>query len=465
MHPMKDRYYKLRLRLRRKLDEQLKKALGAVKPGHTPNIDEVEKIVGDVSAQMDDALVSELVMQGIREVECTEQTEEPVRKVKCEKCGHNAHLKATESRTIVTMHGTGRFERAVYYCRVCNEDIMPADKVLGISHTGYTRAVDLTAAKMGAVDSYGGGKKLFQELTRIDISAKQIQIVSTKVGLWAKGELLRQAARARQDPELVAKQMHRPDVRVCISADGVHTPMHDGSYREAKVGRVRVVDQEGKVMKDDYCHHIGGLPEFGRRLYGMVAAAGAAECARTNMVSDGAVGLQRLLARLFPDAELVLDWYHACEYLHELARTCWGSLPVGRGKGKLSEEARDTQMKEWVENAKTAMWDGKHKELMGRLTKFPQKTREASNAVKRARGYFKRNRARMRYSEFRAAGIEIGSGHAEGGCKTLVTERMKGAGMRWKEAGAQAVGTLRSLYLSKDAWDPIMSEWPGRAAA
>ena len=462
---MADRYSRLRLKLHRKLDEQLDKALGDVKAGHTPDINEVEKIVGDVSDELDDELLSELVKQGIREVEHSDHTEESVRKVTCGRCGHNAHFRATERRSIVTMRGTARFRRAVYYCRVCNEDIMPADEALGISQKGYTRAVDLTVAKMGALDSYGGGKKLLQELTRINISAKQIQIVSTDVGQWAKGALLKQAARARQDPELVAKQMHRPDVRVCISADGVHTPMHDGSYKEAKIGRVRVVDKQGKVLGDSYCHHIGGLPEFGRLLYGMVASVGAAECARTNMVSDGAIGLQRLLARLFPHAKLVLDWYHACEHLYEVGRTCWGTVPVGKGKGKLSEKERERRTEEWIEAARTAMWDGMHEQLMGWLTKLPCQTREARSAVKRAIGYFKRNRERMRYAEYRAAGIEIGSGHAEGACKTLVTERMKGAGMRWKEPGAQAVGTLRALYLSNRAWDSIMSTWPGRAAA
>lgn len=462
---MADRYSKLRLNLHRKLDEQLDRVLGDVDPGHIPDINEVEKMVGDVGAELDDELLSELVKQGIREVECSDHTEKPARKVKCGKCEHYAGFRGIESRSMVTMRGTARFRRAVYYCKVCNKDIMPADEVLGISQTGYTRAVDLTVAKMGALDSYGGGKKLLQELTRIDISAKQIQIVSTDVGQWAKGVLLKQAARSRQDPELVARQMHRPDVTVCISADGVHTPMQDGSYREAKIGRVRVVDKGGKVLGDNYCHHIGGLPEFGRLLYGMVASVGAAECARTNMVSDGAIGLQRLLVRLFPDATLVLDWYHACEHLYEVGRTCWGSVPIGRGKGKLSEKERETQMKEWTEAAKRAMWDGMHEQLMGWLTKLPCQTSESRSAVKRAREYFKRNRGRMRYPDYRAAGIEIGSGHAEGACKTLVTERMKGAGMRWKEPGAQAIGTLRALYLSKQSWDPIMSQWPGRAAA
>ena len=43
----------------------------------------------------------------------------------------------------------------------------------------------------------------------------------------------------------------------------------------------------------------------------------------------------------------------------------------------------------------------------------------------------------------RARGLPIGSGVVEAACKTLVTERMKRSGMRWREAGGQAILTLR----------------------
>ena len=36
----------------------------------------------------------------------------------------------------------------------------------------------------------------------------------------------------------------------------------------------------------------------------------------------------------------------------------------------------------------------------------------------------------------------------EAACKTLVTERLKRSGMRWRRAGGQAILTLRSLLQS-----------------
>src|SRR5207244_2221638 len=59
-----------------------------------------------------------------------------------------------------------------------------------------------------------------------------------------------------------------------------------------------------------------------------------------------------------------------------------------------------------------------------------------------------RNRKRMRYAEMAERGLPIGSGIVEAACKTLVTQRLKCSGMRWREDGGQAVLTLRSLIQS-----------------
>jgi hypothetical protein len=58
----------------------------------------------------------------------------------------------------------------------------------------------------------------------------------------------------------------------------------------------------------------------------------------------------------------------------------------------------------------------------------------------------------MDYVAYRQAGYPIGSGTVESGCKVVVQERMKQAGMRWSRDGAQAMLALRSILLSEQ-WD------------
>jgi hypothetical protein len=51
----------------------------------------------------------------------------------------------------------------------------------------------------------------------------------------------------------------------------------------------------------------------------------------------------------------------------------------------------------------------------------------------------------------------------EAACKTVVGQRLKGAGMRWSEDGADAVAALRALFKSEPGqWDAF---WRPRAAA
>ena len=82
--------------------------------------------------------------------------------------------------------------------------------------------------------------------------------------------------------------------------------------------------------------------------------------------------------------------------------------------------------------------------------KFPRRAR-----IGEVLRYFRRNRHRMRYSHNQARDLPIGSGVVEAACKTLVTQRLKRSGMRWRHAGGQAILTLRSLLQSsrfEPAW-------------
>ena len=44
----------------------------------------------------------------------------------------------------------------------------------------------------------------------------------------------------------------------------------------------------------------------------------------------------------------------------------------------------------------------------------------------------------------------IGSGVIESACKRVISQRLKGPGMRWRELGTHALSHARSLSLSSD---------------
>ena len=70
--------------------------------------------------------------------------------------------------------------------------------------------------------------------------------------------------------------------------------------------------------------------------------------------------------------------------------------------------------------------------------------------------YIDDNRERMRYAEFRAAGLCTSTGVVEAGCKIAIGTRLKRAGMHWTVAGADAIIALRCCKLSgrfEDFWE------------
>src|SRR5262249_55475859 len=75
-------------------------------------------------------------------------------------------------------------------------------------------------------------------------------------------------------------------------------------------------------------------------------------------------------------------------------------------------------------------------------------------AYAEALSYFTNHSGRMDYPFYLSQGWQIGSGPLQTGCKTVVAQRMKLAGMRWREYGTDGVCHLRALFKSDSAqWD------------
>jgi hypothetical protein len=67
--------------------------------------------------------------------------------------------------------------------------------------------------------------------------------------------------------------------------------------------------------------------------------------------------------------------------------------------------------------------------------------------------YFVNNKKIMKYAANIDDNLPIGSGVTEAACKLIVKQPLCNSGMRWKEEGAAAVLSLRTLSYSEGRWD------------
>jgi hypothetical protein len=93
--------------------------------------------------------------------------------------------------------------------------------------------------------------------------------------------------------------------------------------------------------------------------------------------------------------------------------------------------------------------------VMGALCRLRTRS-PRRQAMQKALASFREHRHRMRSSALRAQHLPIGSGVVEAACKTLVSQRLKRAGMRWRTTGGQAIVTFRALCQS----DRFARAWP-----
>lgn len=184
--------------------------------------------------------------------------------------------------------------------------------------------------------------------------------------------------------------------------------------------------------------------DFGCRVAREARRRRFSEAPRKAFVADGLPCNWAMHAEHFSDFTPILDFTHAVTYLFRAAELC----ASGR------EEA-------WAlyERWMTAVWRGQvsavlvelraHQERLG----LPPEDAAADDPRERLRlilGYLENNRDRMRYDEYRRAGLPTTSAWMESAVKEI-NYRVKGTEMFWNNpAGAEAILHIRAAALSDD---------------
>jgi len=201
------------------------------------------------------------------------------------------------------------------------------------------------------------------------------------------------------------------------------------------------------VAQRQYTATLEPVGVFERLVVALAYHCGSDQAKTTVVLADGLTYNWRIAQEQFPEAVQILDWYHAVEHLHAVARVCLGE----------AGEAAKT----WVSARKDDLMLDAVTAVCHAIRSLPAATAEAEAVREQTVGYVEHNAARMRYGTFVKAGYQIASGVMEAACKTVVHQRVDQSGMHWRKETAEAVLALRANRLSDQPRDlrPFCVGW------
>jgi len=205
--------------------------------------------------------------------------------------------------------------------------------------------------------------------------------------------------------------------------------------RLASVAMARMPEEKALTLKEKFEHQLDVLePKIGPHVIKI-------------FLSDGHRSLWNYVYpnERFDDYEKLIDFYHTEEHLSKAAAALFGK--------------HSTKAKAWYNRCRvTLLEQDDAASLVLRSMNYYCQTQRLSKTrredLAKEQTFFRRNKHRMDYADFRTRGLPIGSGPVEAACKSIVKTRLCRSGMRWSRQGGQRILDLR-CYAKSGLWDPF----------
>jgi len=242
---------------------------------------------------------------------------------------------------------------------------------------------------------------------------------------------------------------------------GVKGKQPDGSAKtfEAKIGAVFIVeytpdgrpllDKNGEIYRDKKTSYLGTVrkaEDFGLLLYQHAVDNGLEDMDAVVFLGDGAKWVWGICNTYFPYAITCLDLYHSTEHVSAM-------VDLLQFKGQSSSEKKQVFKDECI----NLLRRGEIQSMLDLVETLPCK-KGSENKLETAIGYFCYNFEHMNYGALIASGIFVGSGVIEAGCKVIVGNRMKNAGMHWSKDNAEKMIALRCAIQNKEFLDSYLHD-------
>ncbi|MEN8123425.1 MAG: hypothetical protein ABFS35_24020 [Bacteroidota bacterium] len=415
------------------------------------SFEEAEKAIKELVGELEKSMVQETLSNYDIDVPIIEYE------------GKVYHQVIRSEQSYLTGAGKISLERSLY--RADGRCICPLELQAGIVEDFWTPSAARLGCYVSAHLSPYQGEKLFKEFGHLQPSKSSLNRLSTKLGDQWDNNL-------SQLEQALCHELVIPEGAVTVSSslDGIMIPLNKkiengyhllelpeqaseeehkdhqikkskAFYREASCAAINFYDADGERLKTV---RFGRMPEEGKKtLKGLIQEimnSIVSKQPEINIVkiADGAVDNWRFLGeQLLPGIGTeLLDYFHASDHLNDALESAYG---------KDSSKA-NSQYQKYKALLKNEM--GGIEKVINTLRYLSKKDPENKKLATEL-NYFRNNRHRMKYAQAIENKYPIGSGVTEASCKTLITQRMKCAGMRWDIKGGQGVLTARSLVQSE----------------
>jgi hypothetical protein len=289
----------------------------------------------------------------------------------------------------------------------------------------------------GHLDSYAKSDEILNRFVSVDVNPSQVYRVTN----FISEQLIHEEQSAERLLESVSK-----DEVLYVQADGSMLSTREEGRKEVKLGRLfkssdclNPNSDSSYLQQSQYVAHFGHCKDFCEKSEQIIDSYGALDD-RLVFITDGALWIKKWIEESYPDAVAILDYYHACGYLHDFAENGLKALPVEKRK-------------KWIEKQKELLLESGVEQVIENIQKMNANRSEKEKII----NYYQTNIGRMDYKLYRELGCGIiGSGAIESAHRTVIQKRMKLSGQRWSRKGINNMLRLRIFSMNKQ-WGKIIN--------
>jgi len=289
----------------------------------------------------------------------------------------------------------------------------------------------------GHLECYVRSDEILNRFLSVEVSPSQVYRVTNSVSEQLRAE--------ESSQERLLPAVSKDEV-LYVEADGSMISTREEGWKEIKLGRLfkssdcmNPNTESAWIQQSQYVAHFGNCQRFCEKAEQVIDSYGRLK-ERLVFITDGATWIKNWIEYSYPESTAILDYYHACEHLHDF---------VENGMKSESDEIR----KKWFKEQKELLLESRAEQVIKNIRQTQAKASEKEKLI----NYYQTNIDRMDYKLYRQLGCGIiGSGAIESAHRTVVQKRMKLSGQHWSNKGVTNMLRLRVFSMNKQ-WGKVIN--------